>query len=66
MEVIKINSNKKFVNYKEGAADLGVCTRTFAKIAKDANARYKIGRLVFVNVELFNKYMETCKIIEED
>ena len=56
--------SRKFIRYKDGYDYYGICQKTFEKIAKDANATYKVGKLVLVNVEILDKYLETCRIIE--
>lgn len=50
---------KKFVRYEEGAELYSVGLCKFKEIAKDANAVYKIGRVVLVNIEKIDAYLET-------
>ena len=50
--------NRKFVRYKEGAQIYDMCEREFNKLAHDANAVYKRNRLVLVNIEIIDKYLE--------
>ena len=50
--------NRKFVRYKEGAQIYDMCEREFNKLAHDANAVYKRNRLVLVNTEIIDKYLE--------
>lgn len=57
----KVN-RKKFVRYKEGAELYSLGQSVFERLAKDAKATYKIGKIVLVNCELFEKYLETFKI----
>ena len=57
----KVNK-KKFVRYKEGAEIYSIGQTTFERMAKDANAVYKVGKMVLVNCELFEKYLETFKV----
>ncbi len=56
----------KYVRYATGAELYGMCQKTFEEIAKKANARCKVGKMVLVNTELIDKYIETCRLIEED
>ena len=56
--------DKKFVRYIDGAELYSMHPRTFEKIARDANARYKVGKLVLVNTQIVDKYLETCRLIE--
>ncbi len=53
--------NRKFVRYKEGAKIYGMCEREFNKLAHDANAVYKRNRLVLVNIDIIDKYLEIYK-----
>ena len=57
----KVN-RKKFVRYKEGAEMYSMCQTKFEKMAKDAHAVYKLDKLVLVNCEIFEKYLETFRI----
>lgn len=57
----KVN-RKKFVRYKEGSELYSIGQTTFEKMAKDAKATYKVGKMVLVNCEIFEKYLETFKI----
>jgi len=54
-----INSGqKKFVRYDEGAVLYSVGLHTFQQIAKDAGAVYRVKRVVLVNTEKVDRYME--------
>lgn len=56
------NNKKHFVRYKEGAEMYSMCQSKFEKLAKDAKATYKVNKLVLVNCELFEKYLESFRI----
>lgn len=56
--------DKKFVRYDEGAEVYSMHPKTFEKLAKDANARYKVGKMVLVNTQIVDKYLETFRLIE--
>ena len=58
---VKAN-RKKFVRYKEGAELYSICQSKFEQLAKDAKAVYKVNKVVLVNCELFEKYLETFRI----
>ena len=58
------NRMKKLVRYKEGAEMYSMCQSKFERMAKDAKATYKLDKLVLVNTELFEKYLETFRIVE--
>ena len=57
----KVN-RKKFVRYKEGAELYSISQSKFEKLAKDAKAIYKVDKVVLVNCELIEKYLETFRI----
>ena len=57
----KVN-RKKVVRYKEGAELYSISQSKFEKLAKDAKATYKVDKVVLVNCELFEKYLETFRI----
>jgi hypothetical protein len=58
-----ININrKKFVRYKEGAEIYSICQSKFERLAKDAKSIYKVGKVVLVNCEIFEAYLETFKL----
>lgn len=58
-KMTKLEAAKKYVRYKEGADLYSMCQSTFEKRAKEAKAVYKLDKLVLVNVEKFEKYLET-------
>lgn len=55
---------KKFVRYKEGAEMYSMCQSKFERMAREVKATYKLNKLVLVNTELFEKYLETFRIVE--
>ena len=55
------NCKKKFVRYKEGAEMYSMCQSKFEKMAKEANAVYKLDKLVLVNCDIFEAYLETFR-----
>lgn len=54
--------NRKYVRYSEGAKIYGMCERKFVDFARQANAIYKIDRLVLVNTELIDEYLESFHV----
>ena len=52
------NGRKKWVRYNEGAALYSLGLHTFQKLAKEAGAVYHVGRVVLVNLDKFDEYME--------
>ena len=49
---------KKFVRYGEGAQLYSMSQSTFEKLAKEATAIYKYNKLVLVNTEKIDEYLE--------
>lgn len=62
----KENSKDRFVRYSEGAEMYHISVSKFMQMAKDAKACYKLGQAVLVSLELFDKYMETFHIVDDD
>ena len=56
----------KFVRYVDGAKIYSMGLTKFQELAKDAKACYKVGRLVLVNTDIIDEYLETFRIVEED
>ncbi len=52
---------KKFVRYQEGAEKYSLGLTKFQALAKEAKATYKIDKVVLVNCEIFEKYLETFR-----
>ena len=52
---------KKFVRYEEGAKLYSMGLHTFQQLAKDANAVYHVNRIVLVNTDVVDEYMETFR-----
>jgi hypothetical protein len=55
---------RKFVRYSEGAEMYGMSEKKFSRMAKEAKATYKLNRMVLVNLDIFDKYLETFRIVE--
>lgn len=55
-------NKKKFVRYKEGAEIYSIGQTTFEKLAKEAKAVYKVGKMVLVSCEVFEKYLESFRL----
>ena len=57
-------TQKKFVRYKEGAKLYSMCQTKFERLANEAKATYKVGKMVLVNQEILDNYLETFRIVE--
>lgn len=53
---------KRFVRYKEGAMLYSMSQSKFERLAKLAKACYKIDKLVLVNTEIFEQYLESYRL----
>lgn len=53
---------KRFLRYKEGADYYSMSQTKFMRMAKDAGACYKLDKVVLVNCDLFEEYLETFRI----
>ncbi|MFG6320084.1 MAG: hypothetical protein K1W41_00605 [Lachnospiraceae bacterium] len=53
---------KKFRRYKAGAEYYGFSKSVFERLAKEAGAIYKVNKVVLVNCELFEKYLESFRL----
>lgn len=54
---------KMFVRYDEGAELYSMCKHSFMKLAAEAGALYKVNRISLVNMEVFEEYLETFRIL---
>ena len=52
------NGKKKWVRYDEGAVLYSMGINSFRQLAKDAKAIYRVNRIVLVNTEKVDEYME--------
>ena len=57
---------EKFVRYKEGAQMYHMSVSKFQLIAKEAKACYKICRMVLVNTEILDQYLESFRIMDDE
>lgn len=52
---------KKYVRYEEGAQLYSMGLHTFEQLAKEAGAIYRIKRIVLVNLDILDEYMEAFR-----
>lgn len=55
-------AKKRLVRYNEGAQMYSIGRNKFQQLAKDAHAILKIGRIVLVDLDIFDKYLETFRV----
>nr|WP_300837734.1 DUF6462 family protein [uncultured Acetatifactor sp.] len=53
---------KRFVRYKTGAELYDMSQSSFEDLAEAAGAKYKIGKMVLVNCDIFEEYLETFRM----
>ena len=53
---------KRLVSYKEGAEMYSMGMNKFQTLAKDAGAILKIDRMVLVDLDIFDQYLETFRV----
>ena len=53
---------KRFVRPSEGAAIYNMGITKFTQLAHEAKAVYKVDKIVLVNIELFDKYLEGFRL----
>lgn len=62
MQPLETINRKRFVRYKEGAELYSMSQSTFERMAKQAGATYKINKLVLVNCDIFERFLDSFKI----
>lgn len=62
---MKREEKKKFVRYKEGAQMYSISQKKFEQLAKDANATYKVGKVVLVNCDILEEFLEMFHVTEQ-
>lgn len=53
---------KRLVRYKEGAEMYSMGMNKFQTLARDAGAILKIDRMVLVDLDIFDQYLETFRV----
>ena len=58
----KVVNKKRLVRYKEGAEMYSVGMNKFQSLAKDAGAILKIDRIVLVDLDVLDQYLESFRV----
>ena len=58
----KAINKKRLVRYKEGAEMYSMGMNKFQSLAKDAGAILKIDRMVLVDLDMFDQYLESFRV----
>lgn len=61
MDKLLKDGRKKFVRYEEGAALYSLGLHSFQVLAKEAGAIYRIKKIVLVNTQLIDEYLESFR-----
>ena len=61
LEKLVKGGRKKFVRYEEGAMLYSMGVHTFQQLAKDARSVYHVKRIVLVNLDLIDEYLEAFR-----
>lgn len=61
LEKLVRDRRKKFVRYEEGAKLYSMGFNTFQQLAKDAGAIYHVKRIVLVNLDIIDEYLEAFR-----
>ena len=54
--------NKRLVRYKDGAEMYSMGMNKFQSLAKEAGAILKIDRMVLVDLDIFDKYIDSFRV----
>ena len=58
----KVVNKKRLVRYKEGAEMYSVGMNKFQTLSKDAGAILKIDRIVLVDLDVLDQYLESFRV----
>lgn len=63
-----IFAQRSFITYNMGSEYYGLSVKVFTRLAREAGAAYKIGKMVRVNREVFEEYLRKHQqvIVEDD
>ena len=62
MEGKERSNRKRFVRYAEGAELYSIGLTKFQEMANECGAVYKVNKMVLVNLDIFDKYLETFRL----
>lgn len=60
--ISKVVNKKRLVRYKKGSQMYSMGMNKFQTLAKDAGATLKIDRLVLVDLDVFDEYLESFRV----
>lgn len=55
-----------FITYRMGSEYYGMSVKVFTRLAREAGAAYKIGKMVRVNREIFEAYLRQHQKVAEE
>ena len=56
------SNRKKFVRYAEGAELYSIGMTKFQEMAKECGAIYNVNKIVLVNLDIFDEYLESFRL----
>lgn len=56
---------KRFIRFKEGSELYSMSQPKFEQLARAAGATYKLNKLVLVNIDVFEEYLESFRVKED-
>ena len=54
----RATGGKKFVRLSEGAELMSLGLASFKKLARESNATYRVGKIILVNMDVLEDYLE--------
>lgn len=60
----KVKDNKKYVRYDEACEIYGMGLTKLKEVARDAGAVHKLKRMVLINTEKLDEYIETFLFVQ--
>ncbi|SFC57239.1 DUF6462 family protein [Butyrivibrio sp. YAB3001] len=61
LENMIVSGQKKFVRYDNGVELYSVCDKTLRDWVRESGAEYKIGRMVLINTNILDEWLENFR-----
>lgn len=58
----RTENKRKYIRYEDGCEMYGMSLAKFKQVAREADAVYKVGRLVLINPDKIDQYIESCRV----
>lgn len=66
LENLILTGQKKFIRYDIGEELYSVSDKTLRDWVKSSGSEYKIGRMVLINVNILDEWLENFRVKKED